>query len=77
VLGSEVDFRMLERVEKHGKAIDESTAAETERTHKGGCQDCCVSSVTIAEETLEGSEEFQVQRVYFLSCMYEGCLGSV
>jgi hypothetical protein len=76
-LGSEVEFRMLERIEKHGKAIDESTATKTKRMHKGGCQNGSVSCMTIAEETLEGSEEFQVQRVYFLFGMDESGLGSV
>jgi hypothetical protein len=57
---------MLERVEKHRKAICEGSATETERMHKRGSEDGGIASMAIAQETFEGGEEFQGQRARLL-----------
>ena len=65
---------MLERIEEHRKAIEESSVTKTERMHKRGCENGGVASMTIAQDTFEGSEEFQGERAWILSVVDENRL---
>jgi hypothetical protein len=69
VLDGEIDGGLLEGVEEHGKAICKGGTTKTEGVHKGRGKNCSVACVTIAQETLEGSEEFKGQRTRFLLLM--------
>ena len=66
---SKKDSRILERVKKHRKAISKGSTTKTERMYQRGSKNSSISSITVAQETLERSEEFEVQRARFLLLM--------
>jgi len=57
---------MLEQVKKHRKVISKGSMTKTERMYQRGSKNSGISSITIAQEMLERSEEFEVQRARFL-----------
>jgi len=74
VLGGEEDRWLFERVDEHRKTVCEGALTETKRLHERCSQNRGVASMTIAQDTFQGSHEFQSQRARFLLVADESCL---